>query len=87
MSWIGSDARMRADDTEHRGGGLGSALLQSAIDPTVAAARVVGVACRIVHAKDEDARNFHLHFDFEPSPTDPLQLVLRLVDVPGYQQA
>jgi hypothetical protein len=29
------------------------------------------------------ARNFYLHFDFEPSPTDPLHLILRLIDVPG----
>jgi GNAT superfamily N-acetyltransferase len=77
-------ARMAVDE-KHRDGGLGSALLQSAIETTLAAARTIGIACLIVHAKDEDARNFYLHFDFEPSPTDPLHLILRLVDVPGYQ--
>jgi GNAT superfamily N-acetyltransferase len=74
-------ARM-AVDGKHRGRGLGSALLQSAIETTLAAAESIGIACLIVHAKDDDVRNFYLHFDFEPSPTDPLHLVLRLADVP-----
>jgi len=73
-------SRMAVDE-KHRGRGLGSALLQLAIETTLAAAETIGVACLIVHAKD-DARNFYLRFDFEPSPTDPLHLILRLVDVP-----
>ena len=72
-------ARMAVDDT-YRGSGLGSALLQSAVETTLAATRTIGIACLIVHARDEDARNFYLHFDFEPSPTDPLHLILRLAD-------
>jgi GNAT superfamily N-acetyltransferase len=71
-----------AVDEKHRGRGLGSALLQSAIETTLAAAETIGIACLIVHAKDDDARDFYVHFDFEPSPTDPLHLILRLVDVP-----
>ena len=78
-------ARMAVDE-KHRGRGLGSALLQSAIETTLAAARTIGIACLLVHAKDEDARSFYLHFDFESSPTDPLHLILRLADVPGHEQ-
>lgn len=75
-------ARMAVDE-KYRGVGLGSALLQSAIYTTLAAAQTIGIACLLVHAKDEDARDFSLHFDFEPSPTDPLHLILRLADVSG----
>jgi GNAT superfamily N-acetyltransferase len=78
-------ARMAVDE-KHRGSGLGSALLQSAIETTLVAARTIGIACLLVHAKDEDARSFYLHFDFEPSPTDPFHLILRLADVPGHEE-
>jgi hypothetical protein len=47
----------------------------------LAAAQTIGIACLLVHAKDDDARDFYLHFDFDPSPTDPLHLILRLVDL------
>jgi predicted N-acetyltransferase YhbS len=77
-------ARMAVDE-KHRGSGLGSALLQSAIGTTLVAARTIGIGCLLVHAKDEDAR-FYLHFDFEPSPTDPSHFILRLADVPGHEQ-
>ena len=78
-------ARMAVDE-KYRGSGLGSALLQSAIETTMAAARTIGIACLLVHAMDEGARSFYLHFDFEPSPTDPLHLFLRLADVPGHKR-
>ena len=78
-------ARMAVDE-KHRRSGLGSALLQSAIETTLAAARIIGIAFLLVHAQDGDPRSFYLHFDFEPSPTDPLHLILRLADVPGQGQ-
>jgi hypothetical protein len=34
-----------------------------------------------VHAKDDEARAFYEHFDFQPSPTDPLHLFLLLKDI------
>jgi GNAT superfamily N-acetyltransferase len=71
-----------AVDEKYQGNGLGPALLQAAIETTMAAAQTIGVACLLVHAKDEEARDFYLHFEFEPSPTDPLHLILRLADVP-----
>jgi hypothetical protein len=30
----------------------------------------------MVHAIDEAARRFYEHFEFEPSPVDPFQLLL-----------
>jgi GNAT superfamily N-acetyltransferase len=73
-----------AVDEKHRSSGRGSALLQSAIETTLAAAQTIGIACLLVHAMDDDARNSYVHFDFEPSPTDPLHFILRLADVPGH---
>ncbi len=74
-------ARMAVDE-KHRGQGLGAALLGAAITTTVAAAGAIGIACLLVHAKDEEARAFYQHFGFDPSPTDPMHLILRLVDIP-----
>jgi hypothetical protein len=34
-----------------------------------------------VHAKDEEARRFYEHFDFVPSPADPMHLFVLLKDV------
>jgi GNAT superfamily N-acetyltransferase len=75
-------ARMAVDE-KHKRSGLGEALLQSAIETTIAAATTIGIACLIVHAKDDDARSFYLHYGFEPSPTDPLHLILLLKDIIG----
>ena len=43
-------------------------------------ADLIGVRALLVHAVDEDARAFYAHFEFEPSPTDPLHLVLLIKD-------
>jgi GNAT superfamily N-acetyltransferase len=56
--------------------GLGAALLVDALRRILAAADIVGVRAVMVHAKDQSARRFYEHFDFDPSPFDPLQLFL-----------
>ena len=43
---------------------------------TASAAAEIGARAVLVHAKDDEARAFYQHFDFEPSPTDPLHLFL-----------
>jgi hypothetical protein len=35
----------------------------------------------MVHAIDDDARRFYEHFQFDPSPIDPFQLMLLLKDI------
>jgi hypothetical protein len=35
----------------------------------------------LVHAIDEEARRFYLHFNFEPSPVDPMHLMLPIKDL------
>jgi GNAT superfamily N-acetyltransferase len=69
-----------AVDRKEQGSGLGSNLLRDAIARSVAAAEIVGVRALLVHALHEEARAFYLHFDFEPSPTDPLHLLLLMKD-------
>jgi hypothetical protein len=46
----------------------------------VQVADVIGVRAILVHALDDQARAFYSHFDFEPSPTDPLHLFLLIND-------
>ena len=68
-------ARLAVDNAE-KGKGLGSALLHDALARTLQAADIAGIRAIIVHAKDDDARRFYAHFDFDPSPTDPYHLYL-----------
>ena len=63
-----------------QGSGLGRSLLRDAIARSVQAADIVGVRALIVHALDDQPRDSYLHFDFEPSPTDPLHLLLLMKD-------
>ena len=69
-----------AIDRKEQGKGLGAQLLRDAITRVVAAAEIVGVRALLVHAMHEQARTFYAHFDFEPSPTDPLHLLLLIKD-------
>ncbi len=71
-----------AIDRKEQNRGLGAHLLRDAITRTVQAASVVGVRALLVHALHEQARQFYLNFNFEPSPTDPLHLFLLIKDAP-----
>jgi len=68
---------------KEQGRGLGAHLLRDAVTRTVEAASIVAVRALLVHALHEQARQFYLNFDFEPSPTDPLHLFLLLKDAPA----
>lgn len=65
-----------AVDREEQGSGLGKNLLRDAILRSVEAADIVGVRALLVHAVNDTARAFYTRFDFEPSLTDPLHLLL-----------
>jgi GNAT superfamily N-acetyltransferase len=64
-----------------QGQGLGGGLLKDALLRTLQAADIAGIRAFAVHAKDEDAVAFYRHFDFQPSPTDPLHLFLLMKDL------
>jgi len=61
--------------------GIGAGLLKDAMRRTLQAADIAGIRAFAVHAKDEVARKFYLHFDFEPSPTDSYHLFLLIKDI------
>lgn len=69
-----------AVDRKEQGKGLGAQLLRDAISRCLQAADVIGVRAILVHALHDQARTFYLHFGFEPSPTDPLHLLLLIKD-------
>lgn len=72
-------ARLAVNASE-QGHGLGSHLLRDAIVRSVGVANTLGVRALLVHALHNTAREFYLHHDFEPSPTDPLHLFLLMKD-------
>ncbi|MEX2195728.1 MAG: GNAT family N-acetyltransferase [Thermoleophilaceae bacterium] len=70
-----------AVDSSLQGRGLGERLLRDAMLRVLGAAESIGIRVLLVHAKDPAAREFYERYDFEPSPTDPLHLLLLLKDV------
>jgi GNAT superfamily N-acetyltransferase len=73
-------ARLAVDNAV-KGKGLGAALLHDALARTLQAADIAGIRAVIVHAKDDTARHFYEHFDFDPSPTDAYHLYLLIKDL------
>lgn len=69
-------------DRSVQGRGLGAALVKDAFVRVERAADVIGVRALLIHAESEAARASYLHLaEFEPSPSDPLHLVLLLKDL------
>ncbi len=72
-------------DVQEQGRGLGSALVRDALLQTASIADRVSVRALLIHAETPDAAAFYRRIDpgFQPSPTDPLHLVLLLKDLRG----
>jgi GNAT superfamily N-acetyltransferase len=70
-----------AVDRSWQGKGLGAALLRDALRRTLSAADIVGIRAVLVHAQDEVAKRFYEHFDFDPSPVDPMHLFLLVKEI------
>lgn len=64
-----------------QGHGIARALLADAFERVLQASEQIGVRGILVHAASAAARAFYLHMGFDPSPTDPHTLLLRLADV------
>ena len=67
-------------DLGYQGKKIGCGLLKDAVLRTLQASEHAGIRAIFVHAKDEKAQNFYEHFGFEPSPIDPLKLMLLIRD-------
>ena len=70
-----------AVDLDYAGKGLGAALLKHFTLKAMEVAAVVGARLLLVHAQDEQAREFYLHYGFEPSPIDEMTLMRVITDI------
>ena len=70
-------------DLNEQGRGLGSALVRDALFQVALIAERIGVRALLIHAETLDAAAFYQAIDpgFEPSPTDPLHLILLTKDL------
>ena len=69
-----------AIDAAFQGRGLGRALLQDAGLRTLQVADIAGIRAILVHAISEEARRFYQRCGFQPSPIDPMTLMITLRD-------
>lgn len=67
-----------AVDRNAQGRKFGAALLQDAVMRASGVALNAGVRALLVHALNDRARAFYLHYGFQTSPMDPMTLMLRL---------
>ncbi|MDR3522153.1 MAG: GNAT family N-acetyltransferase [Acidocella sp.] len=72
--------RLAVDKTLH-GQGLRHALVQNAAQRVLHAADTIGIRSMLVHALSEGAKAFYMRLGFEPSPIDPMILMITLADL------
>lgn len=70
-----------AIDRTQQGRGLGRALFRDCAMRVAQAADAIGIRGIVVHAISEEAKAFYLALGFEPSPSDPMTLMVTLVDI------
>ena len=73
-------ARLAVHYTE-QGQGLGQALLKDALRRAAQAADIISARAVLVHAIDQEAKKFYMHFGFEECPVDELHLMLLMKDL------
>lgn len=70
-----------AIDRAWQGRGLGRALFRDCALRVAQAADTIGIRGIVVHAISEEARAFYLALGFDPSPTEPMTLMVALGDI------
>lgn len=70
-----------AVDRTRQGEGLGRALVRDASLRVIQAADIIGIRGMILHALSAEARVFYERIGFEPSPLDPMTLMVTLADL------
>lgn len=70
-----------AVDQSLQGRGLGRALVRDAGLRVIQAADTIGIRGMIVHALSDEAKSFYERIGFEPSPIDPMMLMVTLADL------
>ncbi len=66
--------------SRYHGRGLGRALLRDAVLRTMQAADIAGIRALLVHAISEDAKRFYERCGLQPSPVDPMTLMITMRD-------
>lgn len=61
--------------------GLGRALVRHACSRVGQAADVIGIRGMVVHALNDGAQKFYQRMGFDPSPRDPMLLMIKLTDL------
>jgi GNAT superfamily N-acetyltransferase len=70
-----------AVDRNWQGKGIGRALFRDAALRVAHAADAIGIRGILVHAISEEAKNFYVKLGFDPSPREPMTLMVTLSDV------
>ncbi|SFU24020.1 GNAT family N-acetyltransferase [Paraburkholderia aspalathi] len=70
-----------AVDRSLQGRGVGRALMRDAGQRVLQAADAIGIRGLIVHALSTEAQTFYERIGFEPSPIDPMMLMVTLTDL------
>lgn len=70
-----------AVDQNFQGKGFGRALVRDAGYRVIQAADTIGIRGLIVHAISSEAKTFYEKIGFEPSPLDPMMLMITLIDL------
>ncbi len=70
-----------AVDRELHGKGIGRALVRDAGIRVLQASDIIGIRGIVVHVLSEAAKAFYEHIGFDPSPLDPMTLMITLSDL------
>jgi GNAT superfamily N-acetyltransferase len=65
----------------HQGRGLGRALFQDAAQRVVQTASTIGIRGMLVHAISEEAKAFYLQLGLDPSPLEPMTLMVTVANL------
>ena len=64
-----------------QGRGIGRALFRDAARRVAHAADAIGIRGIVVHAISKEAKDFYMKLGFDPSPREPMTLMVRLSDI------
>ncbi len=70
-----------AVDRAYQGQGIGRALFRDGARRVMQAADTIGIRGIVVHAISEEAQVFYQALGFDPSPVDPMTLLVTLNDL------
>jgi GNAT superfamily N-acetyltransferase len=70
-----------AIDRSQQGRGLGRALFRDCALRVAHAADIIGIRGIVVHAISEEAKAFYLALGFDAPPSEPMTLIVTLVDI------